>query len=80
MIYLTDRSKFPPQPDFKRNTGSERLQGNGRNIGRCRICGSDDGQGRLEICDRRIIRAVALLYPLLSRFFEKGIMVGAIKG
>ena len=79
-IYLTDRSKFPlqlilreilVQNDFKEMAGIS--------VG-------------AEYADQMMVKeglkyAIVvlstpppLLYPLLSRFFEKGIMVGAYKG
>ncbi|MEF7438453.1 carbohydrate ABC transporter permease [Paenibacillus lautus] len=81
MIYLTDRAKFPlqlilreilVQNDFKEMAGIS--------VG-------------AEYADQMMVKEglkyaivvlsalpLLLLYPLLSRFFEKGIMVGAIKG
>ncbi|WP_433939581.1 carbohydrate ABC transporter permease [Paenibacillus lautus] len=81
MIYLTDRGKFPlqlilreilVQNDFKEMAGIS--------VG-------------AEYADQMMVKEglkyaivvlsalpLLLLYPLLSRFFEKGIMVGAIKG
>lgn len=81
MIYLTDRGKFPlqlilreilVQNDFKEMAGIS--------VG-------------AEYADQMMVKEglkyaivvlsalpLLLLYPLLSKFFEKGIMVGAIKG
>jgi putative aldouronate transport system permease protein len=81
MIYLTDRDKFPLQlflreilvrNDFKEMAG---ISVGGEYADQMMV-----KEGLKYAIVVMSALPLLLLYPLLSRFFEKGIMVGAIKG